>query len=343
LKSLPRRGSSHDPLADPVRDAFLTPNADKSFLSCLLSATCASIRNLLSPKIRSGGTIACIQPRCCKLNGGDNETRGKGSYDRRSILRSAGNYCTGAPEEGSSCHRCRESDTSGRVRSSLDSPGNPPPPICIISHSKPQTKPARRSLITYDRIPLQTTGIQLWPFRKAPSRLRALFREGKDPDWLANVTHPAADIVDPYFDRLKQLYPVSSVRLPDESVVYWGAPREAISVIASRYTQPSVAAFPPIERRNGVRVPLSCAMWYETSSMTRKRREEGRVIDISSSGVAFTTESPLRRNTRVALHIQWPVRLEGEVPVELFASGKVVRTEQSRTALQYDQINFNIL
>jgi hypothetical protein len=84
-------------------------------------------------------------------------------------------------------------------------------------------------------------------------------------------------------------------------------------------------------------------MWYETSSTIHKRREEGRLIDISSSGVAFTTESSLRRNMRVALHIRWPVRLDGEVPVELFASGKVVRTEQSRTALQYDQINFQIL
>ena len=192
-------------------------------------------------------------------------------------------------------------------------------------------------------MPLQMAGIRLWPFRTAPSRFRALFREGKDPDWLANVTHPAADIFDPYVVRLKQLYPVSSVRLPDESVVYWGAPREAISVIASRYTQPNVVAFPRIERRMGVRVPLSCAMWYETSSMTHKRRGEGRVIDISSSGVAFTTESALRRNTRVALHIQWPVQLEGEIPVELIASGKVVRTEQSRTALQYDQFNFKIL
>jgi hypothetical protein len=192
-------------------------------------------------------------------------------------------------------------------------------------------------------MPLQMAGIRLWPFRKAPSRFRALFRDGKDQDWLANVTHPVADIIEPYFVRLKQLYPVSSVRLPDESVVYWGAPREAISVIASRYTQPNAVAFPRIERRMGVRVPLSCAMWYETSSTTHKRRGEGRVIDISSSGVAFTTESSLRRNTRVALHIQWPVQLEGEVPVELFASGKVVRTEQSRTALQYDQINFKIL
>jgi hypothetical protein len=186
------------------------------------------------------------------------------------------------------------------------------------------------------------TGIRLWPFRKAPARFRALFREGKDLDWLANVAQPVADIISPYFVRLKQLYPVSLVRLPDESVVYWGAPREAISLIAGRYTQPNVVALPRIERRMGARVPLSCPIRYETSSVTHKRWGEGRVIDISSSGVAFTTESSLRRNVRVALHIQWPVRLEGEIPVELFASGKVIRTEQGRTALRYDQINFKI-
>jgi hypothetical protein len=68
----------------------------------------------------------------------------------------------------------------------------------------------------------------------------------------------------------------------------------------------------------------------------------GRVIDMSSSGVFFTTESLLRRNTRVALHVAWPVRLDGDVPVELFAEGKLVRTERTRAALQYDRIAFRV-
>jgi hypothetical protein len=83
-------------------------------------------------------------------------------------------------------------------------------------------------------------------------------------------------------------------------------------------------------------------MRYEAGSPAHKKTGAGRTIDMSSSGVAFTTESLLRKNTRVALHIPWPVRLDDDVPVELFAEGKVVRTEQSRAALQYDQIAIRV-
>jgi hypothetical protein len=84
-------------------------------------------------------------------------------------------------------------------------------------------------------------------------------------------------------------------------------------------------------------------MRYEAGSKVQKSKGEGRVIDMSTSGIAFTTESLVRKNTRVALHIQWPVRLEGDLPVELVAPGKVVRTEETKAALQYDQIVFTVL
>ncbi len=189
---------------------------------------------------------------------------------------------------------------------------------------------------------LQTPRIQSWPFRKAPSRLRALFREGKHTDWVASVPEPLAGVTKSHFQRLGRLHPVSSVRLPDGSIVYWGAPRAAINSIAGQYNQPEVVAPPSKERRSGVRVPLACATRYETGSPGHKKTGTGRTIDMSSSGIFFTTQSSLRRNTRVALRIPWPVRLDDNVPVELFAGGKVVRTEQSRAALQYEQIAFRV-
>lgn len=190
---------------------------------------------------------------------------------------------------------------------------------------------------------LQTPRIRLWPFRKAPARLRALFREGKDTDWVASAPEPLVDVIEPHFCRLRQLHPVSSVPLPGRSVAYWGAPRESINLIANRYAAPTVVAPAGRERRIGVRVPLACAMWYETGQGANKSSGEGRVIDMSSSGVAFTSEFLPRRNTRVALHIQWPVKLDGEVPVELFAGGKLVRLEDTRAALQFDQLAFRFL
>jgi hypothetical protein len=188
---------------------------------------------------------------------------------------------------------------------------------------------------------LQTPRIQIWPFQKAPRRLKALFREGKKTDWLTSAPEALAVLAESQFQRLRQLHPVSSVQLPDGSIVYWGAPREAITSIAGQHAQPELAAPPSKERRIGMRVPLAWAMRYEAGSPAHKRIGAGRTIDMSSSGVAFTTESLLRKNTRVALHITWPVRLD-DVPVELFAEGNIVRAEQSRAALRYDQIAFRL-
>jgi hypothetical protein len=190
---------------------------------------------------------------------------------------------------------------------------------------------------------LDTPRIRLWPFRKAPPRLKAFFSEGKDVDWVASVPETLVDVIEPYLLRLRQLHPVSLVRLPDRSVAYWGAARESITMITSQHAQPSVVAHSGRERRSSVRVPLAFPMRYETGLKAQKSQGVGRVIDMSTSGIAFTTESLVRKNTRVALHIQWPVRIDGDVPVELVASGKVVRTEQTKAALQYDQIAFSLL
>lgn len=190
---------------------------------------------------------------------------------------------------------------------------------------------------------LLTPRIQSWPFRKTPARLQALFPEGKEMDWVASVPAPLAGVTESHFLRLRQLHPVSSVRFPDGRVVYCGAPRESITLIAGQHAQPNVIA--PLderERRNGRRVPLACTVRYEIGSSTHKKTGMGRTIDMSSSGVLFTTESLLRANTRVALHVTWPVRLESDVPVELYAEGKVVRTESSRAAIKYDQIAFRV-
>ncbi len=191
-------------------------------------------------------------------------------------------------------------------------------------------------------MPLQTPCIQSWPYRKAPRSLKALFRGGKKTDWVTSVPESLAVFAESHFQHLRQLHPVSSVRLPDGSTVYWGAPREAFASMAGKYPQSEVAAPPRKERRAGVRIPLACATRYETGSPANKKTGAGCTIDMSSSGIFFTTQSLLRRSTRVALHVTWPVRLEGEVPVELFAHGKVVRADRTGAALEYDHIAFRV-
>lgn len=187
-----------------------------------------------------------------------------------------------------------------------------------------------------------TPRVQLWPFRKAPSRLRALFRAGEDTDWVARVPATLSDIAESLFLRLQQLHPVLFMSLPDGSAVYWGIPRESITLIAAQSAQHVCTMPAGKERRRGVRVPLACSLRYETGALAQKTVGAGNLINMSSSGAFFTTESSLRRNARVALHVAWPVRLDGDVPVELFAEGRIVRAERAKAALQYDRLAFKV-
>jgi len=50
----------------------------------------------------------------------------------------------------------------------------------------------------------------------------------------------------------------------------------------------------------------------------------GRTRNLSSSGVAFEVEGELQIGAYVELAIQWPVALDGNVPLKLVVRGEVV-------------------
>ncbi len=185
----------------------------------------------------------------------------------------------------------------------------------------------------------QMPRILLWRFREAPVRFQELFPEGKDPDWIASVPEPLADLSETQFLRWRKLYPVSSMRLPDGTAVYWGAPRESVNLIAAQYPQSTSVPADIRERRTGVRVPLGCSARYQAGP-SNSQTGIGRIIDMSSSGAAFTTGSLLPPGTSAALYIPWPISLDDGVPVELHAIGKVVRGDETRAALQFERVAF---
>jgi hypothetical protein len=93
------------------------------------------------------------------------------------------------------------------------------------------------------------------------------------------------------------------------------------------------------ERRSVQRVRLECRVRYETHSKP-VRAGEGRTIDMSSSGISFTTESGLEVSARITLFVAWPVPLEDDVPIELWAIGTLVWTKPTTAALRLENISF---
>jgi hypothetical protein len=66
----------------------------------------------------------------------------------------------------------------------------------------------------------------------------------------------------------------------------------------------------------------------------------GRTIDVSSSGLSFTADTPLSIGQRLNVSIHWPVLFDGGLQLQIVASGVVVRTAGAITALRVDRYDF---
>ena len=186
--------------------------------------------------------------------------------------------------------------------------------------------------------PETTKRVRTWPFRRAPVKFQKLFPNGGDLDWIAHIPESERDAVEPTVLQWRPVYPVRLAELPDRSVVYLGAPRHAVDLISSRRETVTPLRPAGVERRTAPRFPMECPSHYETST----HAGFGHTIDLSSTGIAFTTETLLASNTKVTLHVMWPVRLEGDVPVAFYASGELVRVEPVKAAMQVDRVGFSI-
>ena len=183
--------------------------------------------------------------------------------------------------------------------------------------------------------------VTMWTFTQAPPEFRKLFPEGGKADWVAYVPGSQRQTLEPTLLQWQGIYPIRSTELSDRSIVYWGAPREAMRLITEPCNPAIGRTTVEQERRASIRVPMVCRIRYETHS-DPKYVGIGHTIDMSNAGIAFTTESLLPANEPITLHVAWPVRLNGDVPIELHAAGRLARTESMRAALQLDTMSLSI-
>ena len=180
--------------------------------------------------------------------------------------------------------------------------------------------------------------VRIWQFRQAPPEFRALFPEGSDSDWVAHVPASDRNVMEPTLLQWRPVYPVLFTELPDRSVVYLGSPIGAMELVVDHGQTSTVPPPGGLERRTAARVQVECPSRYETS----RQAGFGHTIDMSRTGIAFTTEGPLPIPAEVILRTTWPVRLEGGALVDLHAIGKLVRAEAMRAAMSLDSLAFSI-
>lgn len=88
------------------------------------------------------------------------------------------------------------------------------------------------------------------------------------------------------------------------------------------------------ERRGSPRYPLDASVRFRLSSQPKgEPPHQGRVVDMSSSGLLFTTPVSLKVNAIVRIEIDWPMRLANRLPLVLRIRGKVVRSGRGLAAI----------
>ena len=95
------------------------------------------------------------------------------------------------------------------------------------------------------------------------------------------------------------------------------------------------------DRRHSDRFPIEREVRYRV--LNKRGGEEagdGRTLNISSSGVLFTTEHVLLPGRRLEVAISWPAQLNNKTALKLVARGRVVRFEDGRAAIEILQYEF---
>jgi CheY-like chemotaxis protein len=95
------------------------------------------------------------------------------------------------------------------------------------------------------------------------------------------------------------------------------------------------------DRRTNARFPCRLAVTYQALEhpfFTGTAVSE--TLNISSKGMLFTTDEPLQTGQLLQVSVDWPARLENQVPLKLVAEGRIVRITGGQAAMRIDKYEF---
>jgi hypothetical protein len=95
------------------------------------------------------------------------------------------------------------------------------------------------------------------------------------------------------------------------------------------------------ERRASGRFPIEREIRYRV--LNKKANNEagtGKTINMSSTGILFTTDHALLPGRTLELAVSWPAQLNNACPLKLVARGRVVRFEPGQAAVEIQHYEF---
>jgi hypothetical protein len=104
---------------------------------------------------------------------------------------------------------------------------------------------------------------------------------------------------------------------------------------------PHLVNFTPIDRRLRRRYSIERDVVYRVlSNQQCVETGSGKTVNVSSSGVWFTTERPLESGQAVELAVNWPALLHDVCPLKLMIYGIVIRSDEKGAALGIRRYEF---
>jgi len=94
------------------------------------------------------------------------------------------------------------------------------------------------------------------------------------------------------------------------------------------------------ERRASGRFPIERDVRYKVISRRGQEIGMGKTLNMSSSGILFSTEQNLQAGRQVEISVAWPAQLNNQTPLKFVARGRVVRVEDHRAALEIQHYEF---
>ena len=102
------------------------------------------------------------------------------------------------------------------------------------------------------------------------------------------------------------------------------------------------------DRRHADRFPIQREVRYRVlSKRSGDDAGEGTTLNMSSSGILFTSDRVLLPGRRLEVSVSWPAQLNQKwvvqaIPLRLVARGRIVRYEEGVAAMEIQQYEFRI-
>src|SRR5580693_7433549 len=95
------------------------------------------------------------------------------------------------------------------------------------------------------------------------------------------------------------------------------------------------------DRRTNARFPCKLAVSYQALEHPFfSGVASSETLNISSKGLLFATEEALQPGQLLQVSVDWPARLENQVPLKLVAEGRIVRNLNGQAAMRIDKYEF---